>query len=564
MSSRQSLTVYRIRETIQGSVVSDLDDPISDEYLSAPNTQILNSNRRSLGFRSRLFLYARDPKPPAWSSFLRNGFPNLTTNVVDGYGAILMVSVTHRRKERYFAFSFGTGRYLLKPNSYERKYGLRVALNVIFEGDEVGTSDALDRIRRVDSKTVAANTLHTNVQSNRHALFEAFGVDVQQDLVGAVTGTPKRKNVWGSQIAGSDSLRLNVDRTFEQLGDLCKDILKYHGRNDYQLRFSWVDNVKAINDADLIEELRSLIVKKLQDNQLGNFELAPPQLIDWGGMSFQFSFEQSERFDDLTLDDYLSLLESKDLMDDLSYVMLRQRHKVNVVDSAGEVVHSWPVSRCLDVQFKFEDQTYLHVGGDFFAVSSDYLDELDAYIEQLEESTADLPDSPGDPPEGVYNELAANHSDEFLLLDKRTVRVESHTSPIEICDVFTIENEFIHVKRKLGSSSLSHLFAQGSVSGDLFLMNRQFRQRTKAMMEAAESDRADATGDDSFNGYFSDFDIETISPSDYSVTYAIVANWNGRDFVDALPFFSKVNLRRHVDQLRRMGYRVFYKRIDIT
>jgi hypothetical protein len=42
-----------------------------------------------------------------------------------------------------------------------------------------------------------------------------------------------------------------------------------------------------------------------------------------------------------------------------------------------------------------------------------------------------------------------------------------------------------------------------------------------------------------------------------------VSQWGDRNLVQALPFFSKVNLRRHADDLRRMGYKVAFKRIDI-
>jgi hypothetical protein len=52
-----------------------------------------------------------------------------------------------------------------------------------------------------------------------------------------------------------------------------------------------------------------------------------------------------------------------------------------------------------------------------------------------------------------------------------------------------------------------------------------------------------------------------ITASEFTVTYGIISRWRGKSFVDALPFFSKVNLRRCAHDLRRMGYNVSYKRI---
>lgn len=55
-----------------------------------------------------------------------------------------------------------------------------------------------------------------------------------------------------------------------------------------------------------------------------------------------------------------------------------------------------------------------------------------------------------------------------------------------------------------------------------------------------------------------------IIPNNYEVVYAIVAKWHDRDFVDALPFFSKVNLRWHTENLHRMGYRVSIKKVNVV
>lgn len=137
-----------------------------------------------------------------------------------------------------------------------------------------------------------------------------------------------------------------------------------------------------------------------------------------------------------------------------------------------------------------------------------------------------------------------------------TVRLTSRTTPIEICDLLTSSGSLIHVKRKLNSSSLSHLFSQGLVSADLMLMSEEFRKKVHQRIRSLEHQRAAVN---SFSRLFSVG--KGISPSAFTVVYAIIARWKQKSLSEALPFFSKVNLRRCAQDLRRMGYAVAYSQI---
>ena len=109
---------------------------------------------------------------------------------------------------------------------------------------------------------------------------------------------------------------------------------------------------------------------------------------------------------------------------------------------------------------------------------------------------------------------------------------------------------------------MSHLFSQGYVSGDLFLMSKEFREAAQTVITEAVGERRRSTRGGRFRDDFSTFDLDGISPADYEIVYAIIDDWRGRTLVEVLPFFSKVNLRRNVDDLRRMGYKVSYKRVQ--
>jgi len=415
----------------------------------------------------------------------------------------------------------------------------------------------------VDAKTVAANTLHTRRQADRRTAFEDFGLDVQRDLLRAITGRPVDTGTWGTRLTGAGALRLNKVLEIDGLGDLLRQIERTSQRDDYQERFAWIDNVRTVTDRDTIAALEDELLNKLKARDIGRLQMAPPELVDWDEIDFfRVSVKRAEEHDDVDLENYLDVLEDGGKLDTLTVKQLRTAHRLEAVQVGDGEARSWPAFRCIGGELDLNGDTYLISGGDFFEVAPGYIEELDDYIKQIRECDKVLPGSTVTTKEGDYNELAANSSADYLLLDKKTVRVSGKTSAIEVCDILTQDGFLIHVKRKLGSSSLSHLFAQGYVSGDLFHMSQEYREAVLAKIREAEEERFAATGDPSFVGRFSSFDPAGISPGGFEVVYAVVANWKGRTFVEALPFFSKVNLRRHARDLGRMGYKVSHKRVQ--
>src|SRR5690606_22438072 len=64
--------------------------------------------------------------------------------------------------------------------------------------------------------------------------------------------------------------------------------------------------------------------------------------------------------------------------------------------------------------------------------------------------------------------------------DKKLVHLPRRVGGIEICDVLHRKsNAFVHVKKWGQSAVLSHLFAQGLVSADLFLHDAGFREEMR-------------------------------------------------------------------------------------
>ena len=93
---------------------------------------------------------------------------------------------------------------------------------------------------------------------------------------------------------------------------------------------------------------------------------------------------------------------------------------------------------------------------------------------------------------------------------------------------------------------LSHLFSQGTVSGELFWMQSDYRGSVNQRLPESHRIHDHA---------------RQPSPREYQVVFAVVSNQLGPDL--SLPFFSRLNLRAAVRRLQAYGYRVSIAKIAV-
>ena len=117
---------------------------------------------------------------------------------------------------------------------------------------------------------------------------------------------------------------------------------------------------------------------------------------------------------------------------------------------------------------------------------------------------------------------------------------------IEFCDLYTKDRDLIHVKRYGGSSVFSHLFAQGTVSGELFRMEPDFRRLVNDKLPLSHR-----------------IDNHRRQPDrdEYRIVFAVVSKQTGAGL--SLPFFSRLNLRSAARRLQAYGYRVAIAKIPL-
>ena len=113
---------------------------------------------------------------------------------------------------------------------------------------------------------------------------------------------------------------------------------------------------------------------------------------------------------------------------------------------------------------------------------------------------------------------------------------------VECCDLLSNQGEFIHVKKRGASATLSHLFAQGSVAAELFMQEGEFREQVRQRLAADGC--AEHVG----------LIPEGRPPAgQFKVVYAIIAKHDAQNRPPRLPFFSAVNLMQHHQRLQRLG-----------
>lgn len=494
--------------------------------------QSYNLEQHSIGSPARqigeLFVQLRTPKPPRWASFFEGYLSPGQLGQGASTGAVLITEA----QERHFALTFGQGRHLLIPECWEERFGLRVALNSIGEG----------KIRSIDKKKFDAISLHSREQASREARPVDFGLDIEQDLLRAVAGTPDDATL-GIRLSGMDALHANVQTDIDGIRYLLSRYYNKYLDQSYRKNFPWVDQISEIKSPSVVERLDQILIEQIAANEHDKIWMAVPEIVSWEFIAgFRFGLgSKSPIFYDINLLNFLASLREPET---LSITKIKQR-PVYSVNNDGDKISSWTAYRCLYAEIEEENDYYLLNGGKWYKITNNFVQEIKKAYRNLPRYPNQLP-MYNDDSETAYNERIANdNQDTFALMDNKTIMYGGGYNRIEFCDLFTKEKDIIHVKRYCESSSLSHLFAQGLISGVLFHTEANFRQEVNNLLPS--SHRFDSP-------------TQRVNPSDYRIVYAIISEAEG-DLV--IPFFSMINLKHAVRNLNGYGYQVAILKIDV-
>jgi uncharacterized protein (TIGR04141 family) len=519
------------------------------QHVNAPEDAV-NSEKSALrvdaaessGINGAVFFQHSSVNPPRWVIEIQ---PVLSDPITGVFSASASGVLVLKESDRWFALSFGYGRSLLNPAVIVRQFGLRVALNLIDPA----------RLRSMDTKTFEDLVVSKSTQSSKSSDLPAFGIDISRDILRGVAGVP-RDSALAGRLHGADAITLVTKVEAAELPNLCSRLLADYGQSDYKENFAWIDQLAIVEDPATKDSLNDLLLDALRARDTSTTYMAAPETIEWEDVDhFTISPTRRTKYEDLDLDAYLSTMDPADLAA-TTLKNLEQRGVWITYARSGNKDKLWSVYQCLISEQRVNGRLYVLIEGRWFQVDETLSDEVDTYFTSLPNTTTLRAAEPGET-EPVYNaRMAHDYPDEFLHLDAKILRPGGASSGIEFCDLLGNDGTLIHVKRKSRSSTLSHLFAQGSVSARTLLADPPFRDAVRA----AISDKLAGSNPAPWLALVPD-SSSSVDARNFRVAYVVLTKPLGGS-TNWMPFFSKLNLMQHGKLLQTMSVGVSVARLD--
>ncbi|MHB8389922.1 MAG: TIGR04141 family sporadically distributed protein [Acidobacteriaceae bacterium] len=476
-----------------------------------------------------LYIKSSHSNPPRWANFFASVVDRKEFGQNASTGAVLFAKVG----KAVLVLTFGQGHHLIDSAKLEMNFGLRAALNLI----------NVESLRSIDKSSFEQHPTQTRHQTGVAAEIQSFGLDIERDLLRAITGEPTDET-YGKRISGMDALKLSVETNLDSLKHLLQQVVAAHNDESYKKGpFAWVDHIGEVKDKPTHGVLDTLLIERLHSGQYQNIWLTVPEIVDWNRI-VGFRYSESAKAPsvyDIRVPDFLESFRGSP--PDIQ--QLKQR-RIYCVDSDDCVVLERPAYRFIYAELEYQSDIYVLNNGKWYKVSRSFADQINEYFEKVPKYSKSFPVF-NDNTEGEYNaRVASSDPKSFVLLDKQNIKVAAAASPVEPCDLLRDGNEFIHVKRYGGSSVLSHLFNQGLVAGELFQMELDFRKQLNDKLPEI---------------FRMANPVQRPGTNAYQVVFAVISESDEGDL--SIPFFSKISLRHVISRLEAIGFRVVVAKISV-
>ena len=514
-----------------------VDDVIRD--LSGVSQYQLTSKE----LRGKLFLKRKEGDAPWWAEFLNPitkediKIPSSRTT-----SAVLVLEIDDDdATSRIVCFTFGHGRHLLDQNKIERPFGLRVVLNSI----------DVSKLRSFDVRRQSDIVVNSRIQSSIATSLDTFNLDTLQDIMTKAVGStnPNIEGDLGKFVRGSDGISFDVDISPPDLAVRAKNIVNIYRRENYKETFSFVDHILPV-DQEYSQELDDALEVELQSLSLGRSSvfrclyLAPPEIIDFETLEgFSFTSESDEGRElhtDLSLNRYLDTLEGK--RTGITIKRTKKTDRVILKLEGTESFRPWSVYRAIVAEFEHNGTLFQLVDGCWYRIEDDFATYIGQSVSDIDESKIEFPNHINGETEGDYNCRAAAGLG-ALLMDCKNIPLGGGANRIEFCDILLADRTLVHAKKRASSSTLSHLWSQGTVAMQALLGDEDFRGRVQNKIVEEDSSFEHAIG-------------PNVAGHQYTLVYLILGRKEGNSLSQTLPFFSQVALVQATKVLRSMGITV--------
>jgi len=486
------------------------------------------------GGKGQLYIKHIPGKRPRWSSIFEDVIDIKLIRKTSNVSAAFLIEIA----ERYFVLAFGQGgRFLIRDNVCEERFGLLVALNSVDK----------ESFRCIDKQSLDTIESHTRIQSGYETSADQFGLDVEQDMLKAIVGAPKNQ-LLGHRMTGTDSLSVSVRMNLSDLPFLLKSYKEKFEQDLSATDYQWVNNISLVkNSSSVVLELNDKLLQKFADKDYSNLWLAIPEIINWDYVKgFIYTNGRKEIYRDVNLEGFLATIDNDN---PITLELLKSRRVYCANEDHNPVFKSWPIHKCLYAEIDHKGNKYILNDSKWYKISENFVTKTNNDFGKITKSSFMLPEYCGGG-EGKYNaDVAERYPETFALLDdKNKIFHGGGHGQVEVCDLFSKDKQLIHVKIYGKSKVFSHLFAQGFVSGQLLQLDADFRLKVRDKLP------------EPFNGLINV--DKRPDEKEFTVVYSVISEAEGDDLY--LPFFSRVNLNNTVKTLMGFGYNVELMKINVN
>lgn len=452
------------------------------------------------------------------------------------------------RPKRTLALAYGMGWILLDQRKVERAFGLRYAVRAL-DPEEIRqvTRHILERRARIDRNSVPGGQR-----------IEDFVIEEYGEIVSRLVGRSGASGLTFSEtgrarfsMAGSDSLAIPLGRQTDGLLSDLNEIERVVDQSEPSPELKFIEQLRSLKTTDgRVPKLAEQLGRDVKNSQ-ARLALAYPFERDEEHGEAEAYRLRAPGTDELIVEDLdLATLSSYmgDVAEDRWLKALEGLTVQALADDTGDQVvgRAIPGNKWITAEVTLDGQQYFYRQARWYEVGEGYLEFLRGEVAAIlgRPSPVELPNWRVSPPEEEkdFNKRVGTEQN-YVVLDRKLVHTKQHPRGIELCDLLGPDNELIHVKRADSSAPLSHLFAQGTVSCEALITDREARKRLREMVAEQRPDRP--------------------LPEDWrphTVVYAMALN---REISEETLFtFTQVVLVRNVQALSRMQVQSFVHQVD--
>lgn len=511
----------------------------------------------------RLFVAQKAPTPPRWLDFV-NTFASESLDRLNNQscGAVLFVSgtvsldVAEQDEDESSlqeipytcAVSFGAAHHGLDPDAFERNFGLRVVLNAVSRSN----------LRGLDTATLDATTVQRRIQTSRNADLQAFGMDVDRDLLRLASGTPSDQG-FASSLSGKDALVIHKRLEPSELIPCCMQAVTLFRQKYYQRDFGFIDHVVPVLEGGLLAILDGLAfaeLSRLVNGQSSDLHLALPDILSpddgyevgYFGRALRPGTKRS--YVEVNIEGYVAELRDGSFTEIEDMTELRSSHEIRaIVNGETDRSHKRRVYDCFVLEVEHDEHMFVLFGGAWFQVDREFHANVEAdftrlLAEPFVATTSAL----------TEREFIDELNRDVNLLNLDQVKLSPAGAPganLEPCDFLSRSGQFIHLKDGHSSAPISHLWNQGLVSAESFIRDANFRAQLRSAVRVRQR-RSGKTGFDQLLPNLRNRPV----PADHPIVFGIMRTPYARSGTLGLPFFSKVSLRSVAARIDSMGFPV--------